>query len=118
MDKQIVDVTDEALGLLRAHHWPGNVRELEKVVKRAVILADDGESVELAHLPDEVIASNANGNSGRRLTLRERIDRLERTEIQSALERSKWNKSQAALELNISYPSLLSKIKRYNIRNY
>ena len=52
------------------------------------------------------------------MTLRERIDQLERTEIQAALERSGWNKSQAALELNISYPSLLSKIKRYKIRSY
>ena len=29
---------------LKAFYWPGNVRELEKVVKRAVILADDGAS--------------------------------------------------------------------------
>jgi transcriptional regulator with GAF, ATPase, and Fis domain len=119
MDKQIVDITDEALGLLRRHHWPGNVRELEKVVKRAVILADDGEAIEPVHLPAEVVTSGGgrNGN-GKPTTLRERIDRLEKVEIQAALERNRWNKSQTALELSISYPSLLSKIKRYNLRNY
>ncbi len=119
MDKQIVDITDEGLGLLKQHHWPGNVRELEKVVKRAVILADDGESIEPIHLPSEIVTSDGgrNGN-GRPMTLRERISRLEKVEIQAALERNKWNRSQAALELSISYPSLLSKIKRYNLRTY
>jgi transcriptional regulator with GAF, ATPase, and Fis domain/tetratricopeptide (TPR) repeat protein len=119
MDKQIVDITDEALDLLRQHHWPGNVRELEKAVKRAVILVDDGEGIEAGHLPSEVVTSNRNAKRAHGpLTLREQIDRLEKTEIQGALERNNWNKSQAAIELNISYPSLLSKIKRYNLRIY
>lgn len=119
MDKQIVDISDEALALLRSHHWPGNVRELEKLVKRAVILADNGEAIEPCHLPAEVLNSmGRRRNGGKPMTLRERIDRLEKSEIRAALERSSWNKSQAALELNISYPSLLSKIKRYQIRSY
>ncbi len=119
MDRQIVDITDEALELLRRHHWPGNVRELEKVVKRAVILADDGEAIEPVHLPAEVVTSGRGRNGdGRPATLRERIGRLEKAEIQAALERNRWNKSQTALELSISYPSLLSKIKRYNLRIY
>jgi transcriptional regulator with GAF, ATPase, and Fis domain/tetratricopeptide (TPR) repeat protein len=119
MSKTIVDVSDEAMEALRGYHWAGNVRELEKVVKRAVILADDGEVLDLHHLPPEVVSSPARGNvAGKANSLRDKIDRLERTEIQASLERHRWNKSQTAIDLGMSYPSLLSKIKRYNIRTY
>ncbi|MDH3216928.1 MAG: sigma 54-interacting transcriptional regulator [Candidatus Krumholzibacteria bacterium] len=119
MDKRIVDVTDEALEQLRAHYWPGNVRELEKVVKRAVILADDGDRLGVQHLPSDVASARQPSVRTRgRLTLRQQIEHLEKTEIRAALERNRWNKSQTAIELSISYPSLLSKIKRYNLRTY
>ncbi|MFQ5511993.1 MAG: sigma 54-interacting transcriptional regulator [Candidatus Krumholzibacteriia bacterium] len=119
MGKDISDITDEALELLKDFHWAGNVRELEKVVKRAVILADDGETLELRHLPAEVVSPSGNGDGmSRTRNLRDQIGQLEKREIKAALERSGWNKSQAATELGISYPSLLSKIKRYNLRCY
>jgi two-component system response regulator AtoC len=35
-------LTDELRGALCEHSWPGNIRELENVVKRFVILKDDG----------------------------------------------------------------------------
>ena len=119
MEKDIVDISDEAMELLRSFRWAGNVRELEKVVKRAIILADKGEQIEVAHLPSEVIHAPKNGGgNGKIRTLRDRIQHLEKQEILAALERSGWNKSRASVELGVSYPSLLSKIKRYNIRSY
>ena len=60
--------------------------------------------------------SRSNGSVGG--SLRDQIHLLEAREIRSALERNAWNKSRAAIELGISYPSLLSKIKRYCIRSY
>jgi len=36
---------DEARALLNSHDWPGNVRELQNTIERAVILAEDGESI-------------------------------------------------------------------------
>lgn len=35
-------ISDGALAMLRTHGWPGNVRELENVVRRALLLADNG----------------------------------------------------------------------------
>ncbi|UCH82849.1 MAG: sigma 54-interacting transcriptional regulator [Candidatus Latescibacterota bacterium] len=120
MDKIITDIDDNAMELLKTYHWPGNVRELEKIVKRAVILADDNERLDPGHLPSEVVhasrESNGNGRSGP--GLKAQIEQLEKREILAALERNTWNKSQTAIELGISYPSLLSKIKRYNLRVY
>ncbi len=120
VNKVLVDIADEAMGRLMAYHWPGNVRELEKVVKRAVILADDGEVIDIQHLPPELVHANADPDGGLKTiaNLRDQIEELERREILSALERTAWNKSRAAIDLGISYPSLLSKIKRYRIRTY
>jgi transcriptional regulator with GAF, ATPase, and Fis domain/Tfp pilus assembly protein PilF len=120
VNKILTDISDEAMSLLRSYFWPGNVRELEKLVKRAVILADDGEVIGVQHLPPEVVQSDKDADGGmKRITsLRDQVEGLERREILSALERSAWNKSRAAIELGISYPSLLSKIKRYHIRIY
>ena len=42
-----------AMEALQAYHWPGNVRELERVIERAVALAE-GDTIELDDLPPRV----------------------------------------------------------------
>ncbi len=120
VNKVITDISDEAMTVLRTYYWPGNVRELEKLVKRAVILADDGEVIGVQHLPPEVVHADKDSDAGikRVATLRDQVAELERREILAALERCAWNKSRTAIELGISYPSLLAKIKRFRIRVY
>ncbi|MHC4324212.1 MAG: sigma-54 interaction domain-containing protein, partial [Planctomycetota bacterium] len=61
MSKNIDTVSKKALERLKTYHWPGNVRELEKVVKRAIILADDGETIDLVHFPPELVGSSGSG---------------------------------------------------------
>ncbi|MCK4549489.1 MAG: sigma 54-interacting transcriptional regulator, partial [Candidatus Krumholzibacteria bacterium] len=41
MDKKIIGFSDDAMEFLKSCEWPGNVRELGKIIKRAVILAED-----------------------------------------------------------------------------
>ena len=48
--KTITGLTGPAYAGLIDYFWPGNVRELENMIERAVILADDGESLDLRHL--------------------------------------------------------------------
>jgi transcriptional regulator with PAS, ATPase and Fis domain len=119
MGKTIDGVSDEFIEKLLAYRWPGNVRELEKVVKRALIMADDDETLSIPHLAPEVAELRVKANSEDAevpQTLKQRIERIEQREILEALKRHEWNKSQAAIQLGISYPNLLSKIKRYNIQ--
>lgn len=120
MGKEIDGPTEEFVAKLKAYRWPGNVRELEKVIKRAIILADDGDTLSVVHLPPEILRDHepeeAAVETEALLTLKERIERIEQVEILEALKRYEWNKSQAAIHLGISYPNLLSKIKRYNIQ--
>jgi transcriptional regulator with PAS, ATPase and Fis domain len=90
------------------------------VVKRAIILADDGDSLSLEHLAPEVVDYTeppAEADEEEEpITLKQRIEAIEQSEILEALKRYEWNKSRAAIHLGISYPNLLSKIKRYNIQ--
>ena len=46
---------------------------------------------------------------------REFIKRTEKNLVEKALENTRWNRKKAAILLNISYKSMLSKIKLYNI---
>ena len=92
------------------------MRELDKTVKRMVVLADEGDALEVDLLPPEMReggaapAEKSNGKS-----LRSNISQLERRMIAEALDRFRWNKARTARELGLSYPTLLSKIRTLQI---
>ena len=49
-EKQIAGLTEDAIGALLDYEYPGNVRELEHMIERAVILASDGDPLDVAML--------------------------------------------------------------------
>ena len=114
MAKRIRSFSDEALSLLTSYEWPGNVRELEKIVKRAVILAENDGLI----TPSEITfddADNSCAGHAHRTSLPDRVQDLEKRIISESLIRNGWNRSLAANELGISYPTLLKKIRVYNL---
>jgi two-component system response regulator AtoC len=102
------------LDQLLQHSWPGNIRELEKALKRAIVLAQDDGVLRPEHLP-RAMAVAAPERQAAQPTLREAIAEVECREITRALRASGGNKSAAARSLQISYPSLLKKLKIYGI---
>jgi two-component system response regulator AtoC len=99
------------------HTWPGNVRELENVVERAVVLAE-GNILLPEHLPPEIgmqpeILQGENTFSG--YSLKEAQKAIEERLIIKALKDTGGNRTQSAKLLEISHPSLLSKMKAYGI---
>jgi len=48
--KELRGITRKAGEMLWAYDWPGNIRELENLIERAVILADNGSSIDVEHL--------------------------------------------------------------------
>ena len=107
----------ETLRLLMQYDWPGNVRELENIIERGVLMAES-DLVKIEDLPPNL----SNQPHNRRLddllgTLSIKKGRrlLEKRLIGRALEATNGNKSKAADILEISYPSLLAKIKEYGI---
>lgn len=109
-------ITPEALRALVGYTWPGNVRELENVIERALILADT-DRIDLKVLPEHIVSGKIcpvvtpEGD----LSLKQNIRRVEEDLIRKALIKTRGNKTKAAKLLEISYPSLLSKISDYGI---
>ena len=112
-------IAPQALAGLERHAWPGNVRELENAIERAVALAD-GESIELADLPDEIQLA-ARGDLLREEVRSGRIDldtavaRFETDLIREALTRTGGNQTRAAEQLGITRRVLKLKMDRYAI---
>ena len=103
-----------ALARLCAHRWPGNVRELENEVTRAEALS--GERITAADLSPRVAATEAAGEAADpdNLTLKPRVEKLERALVREALGRSGNNQTRAAELLGLSRFGLQKKLKRYN----
>ena len=116
-------LTDESIEALHAHSWPGNVRELENAIERACILSD-GPALTPADLGLVADAQRTNDNEGiagfdLSGTLSEAADRavrsVERRKIADALAAVEGNKTRAAESLGVSYKTLLTKIKDYEL---
>jgi DNA-binding NtrC family response regulator len=118
-----VRISAEAQKSLTDYAWPGNVRELENAIERAVILCEGGEILPV-HLslagptPAEAERGVRDlvGLHGSLAEVAERASTLaEREKIRQALEDSGGNKTRAAVLLQVSYKTLLSKLKELAI---
>ncbi len=120
-------LTDDALALLGTHSWPGNVRELENAIERACILADTSAlaardlNLPGARAHDSAAAASPETFAELDLSggLAEATERavsfVERRKIAEALRAHDGNKTRAAETLGVSYKTLLTKIKDYDL---
>src|ERR1044071_787118 len=113
-------LSEVSINALRAHRWPGNVRELENAIERACILADTSELQPrdlglVAHAAPDA-KSFGFDLSGTLTDATERAVRMiEREKIADVLAQHDGNKTRAAEALDVSYKTLLTKIKEYNL---
>jgi DNA-binding NtrC family response regulator len=111
----------ETVEALRQHPWPGNVRELENAIERACILADSpvitpadlGLRTDAAPGHDAPSLFDFSGTLGEAVERATRV--VERRKIAEALRLHDGNKTRAAEELGVSYKTLLTKIKDYEL---
>jgi two-component system response regulator AtoC len=117
LDKKIRGISPSAMEILLKRNWPGNVRELENVIERAVVLTEG-----TVLLPESISSEQGvkpfmeHGNEYGGYSLKEAQATLEKKLIEKALNSTGGNRTKAAQLLEISHPSLLSKIKVYNIK--
>ncbi len=117
LKKKIIGIASDSMSLLLKHRWPGNVRELENAVERAVILSETTVLLPENFPPDLGIQTKNDKMDEvfEGFSLKSAQKLLEKKMIEKALMETGGNRTHAARLLEISHPSLLSKIKSYNI---
>ncbi|MCC5930599.1 MAG: sigma-54-dependent Fis family transcriptional regulator [Cyclobacteriaceae bacterium] len=123
LNKNVQDFNPEVIELLQNYYWHGNLRELNNVVKRAVLLCQEAQ-INPECLPHEII-HNEPGLSGTGMVamssaavsnLKMASENIEKQVIINMLEKTGYNKTKAAIALNIDRKTLYNKIKAYNIK--
>lgn len=117
LGRSVQSIAPAAMARLLRHGWPGNVRELENVIERAMVLSD-GEQLRERHfdLPACRAAAPREGTfafEGYSIKQAQRV--MEKEMIIKALTATEGNRTHAARLLEISHPSLLSKMKLYGV---
>lgn len=108
-------VSPAAYQRLMQHRWPGNIRELENIIERGVLVAR-GPDLQPEDLPDSVVTSAAGGPiAPDLLPATATLAEIERMAILQALQRTNWNKQDAAQQLGLYRPTLYSKMKKHGI---
>ena len=99
---------NDALSELKHYPWPGNVRELQNCIEKAVILSEGNllkkEDLQLPSTP-VLKTSDAVGT----------LEEVEERTIRAAMDKYSGNLSMVAKALDISRPTLYSKLKKYGI---
>lgn len=115
-------ISGEAMEILMKSPWKGNVRELENVVERSVIYAEGTEirGQDLGISESNIInaLSEHVPMDGPLHSVAEAATRIaESRRIRQVLKQTGGNKSRAAEILQVSYKTLLTKIKDYQLED-
>jgi transcriptional regulator with PAS, ATPase and Fis domain len=134
--KQLFTPSQKVVDKLATYHWPGNVRELQNVLKRLMLLGDGIDSLddmlmdspaqtragglpasaEQPPSPMEFLGFDINkppdlSSLSLKKIKKKAMDHVEKEVIAYVLEKTGWNRSKATKILNISYKTLLYKIR-------
>ena len=117
LGKEVTGLTPDAMVQLLDYDWPGNVRELENVLERAMVIADDSQ-LSAEHLNLEQTRESRYIQAPaiiEGLSLKTAQKVVEKDLITRALQETGGNRTRASRLLEISHPSLLTKMKAYEI---
>ena len=114
-------ISDDGMSALQNYDFPGNVRELENILERALTLCD-GQEITASDLALNQGSSSTSTASSSELapasegeSLDDYLQRIERTAILDALEKSGQNKTAAAKILGITFRALRYKLEKLGI---
>jgi DNA-binding NtrC family response regulator len=132
------NLSKKTKNILSCYHWPENVRELENVVRHSVLMGNENSILDKVFMPNQRNTSTDHINFSQDIytvaelsdikkylkdlnkvslkdICREFITRAEKKIVKQALENTNWNRKKASILLDISYKSLLNKIKAYDL---
>lgn len=145
LGKSVQGLSASAWESLQTHDWPGNVRELRNVLRRGVLLADEG-TIDRAHLwpveheptlgivpsgedhlhlhqedcPCKSVFDHTHPESWKlplKDAVKQAVSHMERLVLHRVLTETKGNKALAARLLKIDYKTIHTKLKEYGISN-
>jgi two-component system nitrogen regulation response regulator NtrX len=109
-----IEMSDEAIAVLKQYHWPGNVRELRNVIERVMILNPHTIRIERKHLP--MLVFRGSGRKGEEFsTLHQAREAYERDYILKKIDECHGNVSRAAEALGLERSHLYRKMKSLGI---
>jgi len=108
MNKDVTDISPEAMKMLVQYNWPGNTRELRNTIERALVVVGKKNKIEIDDL-NLLFHSKATppGDS---------LEEIEKAHVKRILEQSDWNISRSAETLKIDRVTLYNKIKKYGLQ--
>ncbi len=128
-ERPIAQLSDRLVSSFERYPFPGNIRQLENMIKRIIVLGNETSILE------EVLGGSMSGSGGASATDsgalegilqraeanagtvplkdvgRQAASEAERQVIEQVLYHTSWNRKQASKILNVSYKTLLHKIR-------
>jgi DNA-binding NtrC family response regulator len=112
--KELFDISSQALAALEAFPWPGNIRQLEHAVQQAVLVSH-GPLLLFEHLAPPIRDYQPPLGEAEDSLVAPLSDpeQSERTLLQETLDRCGYNRTRAAASLGISRTTLYHKLKKH-----
>jgi two-component system response regulator AtoC len=128
-------LSDKMKNLFACYHWPGNIQDLEDIIKHIVVDGDEDRVAKKLRIHKKYRGITESYNDISTLAglsdIKKHVkdldnislkkigsiflERAEKKLVKKALESTNWNRKKAAKLLEISYKSLLNKIKDYKL---
>ena len=141
--KNISKPGPEIIEKMKAYSWPGNVRELQNILSRLRVFGNWKEiineldlksrSIAISSLEEQILTGNAvvdifldlkgedslgHASFSLKNITKKCADRVEKEVITSVLDITGWNRTKASKMLDVSYKTLLFKIRDLNIKKH
>ena len=120
--KEYSQLSPKSMKLLQEYSWPGNVRQLENLIKQIIVRGNENiilEIIKATIIPSETAEELGSQTEEKDFSLKNRVAKIiasqEKRLILEVLNKTNWNRRKAAELLEISYRSLLYKIKEYRL---
>jgi DNA-binding NtrC family response regulator len=110
-NKPRLNISEDAMAILKSHRWPGNIRELQHTIERGVILSD-GKEIKAADFNLTTTSVNQQSAS---IPDNLNIKEIEKLLIEKALKKHNSNISKTAKELGLTRAALYRRMEKYNL---